>query len=76
MDIEAVIAALGGRYDPAEAEAIKRVLREYGGKIPDEQLISEAVRRCRSSGGAGADLARPNSLVNVLFATGSGRQNS
>ncbi len=42
MDIEAVIAALGGRYDADEAEVIERVLREYGGTIPDEQLISEA----------------------------------
>ena len=42
MDIEAVIAALGGRYDADEAEVIKRVLREYGGTIPDAQLIEEA----------------------------------
>ena len=42
MDIEAVIAALGTHYDPAEAEVIERVLREYGGTVPDEQLISEA----------------------------------
>ncbi len=42
MDIDAVIAALGGRYDADEAEVIERVLREHGGTIPDEQLISEA----------------------------------
>ena len=42
VNIEAVIAALGGRYDADEAEVIERVLREYGGTIPDEQLISEA----------------------------------
>ena len=42
MDIEAVIAALGGRFDADEAEVIEGVLREYGGTGPDEQLISEA----------------------------------
>ena len=42
MNIEAVIAALGGRYDADEAEVIERVLREYGGTVPDQQLISEA----------------------------------
>jgi len=40
--IDAVIAELGGRYDADEAEVIERVLREYGGTIPDAQLISEA----------------------------------
>ncbi len=42
MDTEPVIAALGGRYDADEAAVIERVLREYGGTIPDDQLISEA----------------------------------
>jgi len=42
MNIEAVIAALGGRYDADETEGIERVLREYGGTVPDQQLISEA----------------------------------
>ena len=42
MNIDAVIAALGGRFDADEAEVIERVLREYGGTVPDEQLISEA----------------------------------
>jgi hypothetical protein len=50
MEIESVIAALGTHYDPAEAEVIERVLaeviervlQEYGGTMPDEQLISEA----------------------------------
>ena len=42
MNIEAVIAALGGRYDAGEAAVIARVLREYGGTMPDAQLISEA----------------------------------
>ena len=42
MDIEAIIAALGGRYDADEVEVIERVLREYGGTVPDQQLIEEA----------------------------------
>jgi len=42
MDIDAIIAALGGRYDADETEVIERVLREYGGTIPDAQLIEEA----------------------------------
>ena len=43
MNIDAVIAALGGRYAADEAEVIERVLREYGGTtVPDKQLISEA----------------------------------
>jgi hypothetical protein len=56
MDIEAVVAALDTRYDPAEAEVIARVLTEYGGTMPDEQLISEAAlalaifRRGRAGG--------------------------
>ena len=42
MDIESVIEALGSRFDAAEAAVIERVLREYGGTVPDQQLISEA----------------------------------
>ena len=42
MNIEAVIAELGGRYTTAEATIIARVLREYNGTVPDQQLISEA----------------------------------
>jgi len=42
VDIEAVVAALGTRFDPAEAALIERMLREYGGTIPDGQLIEEA----------------------------------
>jgi tellurite resistance protein len=42
VNIEAVVAALGGRYDADEAEVIERVLRQYGGTIPDAQLIEEA----------------------------------
>ncbi len=41
MDIEAVIAALGTQYDPAEAAIAERMLREYAGTIPDKQLIEE-----------------------------------
>lgn len=41
MDIDAVIAALGGRYDADEAAIIERMLREYGGVIPDNQLLEE-----------------------------------
>lgn len=41
MDIEAVIAALGDHYTPDEAAIIERMLREYGGTIPDKQLLSE-----------------------------------
>ena len=42
MNIEAVIAALGGRYDADESAAIERVLRENHGTVPDQQLIEEA----------------------------------
>ena len=42
MDIEAGMAALGGRYDANEAAIIGRVLRDHHGAVPDEQLISEA----------------------------------
>jgi hypothetical protein len=42
VNIEAVIAALGGHYSADEAEVIERVLREHGGTVPDQQLISEA----------------------------------
>jgi len=41
MDIEAVIAALGGRFDADEAAETERVLREYGATIPHWQLIEE-----------------------------------
>ena len=41
MDIEAVIEALGTRFDADEAAIAERMLREYGGTSPDEQLISE-----------------------------------
>jgi len=41
MDIEQVIAALDERFDPAEAEIVKRLLRKYSGTIPDRQLLDE-----------------------------------
>ena len=42
MDIAAVTAALGSRFDADETEVVERVLREYGGTVPDAHLISEA----------------------------------
>jgi len=42
VDIEAVIEALGSRFDADEAEVVKRVLAEYSGNIPETQLIEEA----------------------------------
>ena len=41
MHTEAVIAALGGRFDADEAAIAERMLREYGGTIPDAQLVEE-----------------------------------
>ena len=41
MDIEQVVAALGSRFEPDEAAVVERLLLEYGGKIPDQQLIDE-----------------------------------
>ena len=39
MDVEALIAALGDRFDPAEAAIAERMLRAYAGTMPDAQLI-------------------------------------
>jgi len=55
MDIEAVIKALGTRFDTDEAAIAERMLREYGGTVPDDQLMSEiglaiAVHRRRGRG--------------------------
>ena len=36
-----MIEALGTRYDADEAAIAERLLREYGGTIPDAQLLSE-----------------------------------
>ena len=41
MDVEQVIAALGDRFDPAEAEIVERLLRKYSGTVPDRQLLDE-----------------------------------
>ena len=41
VDIEAVIAALGEHYDADETAVIERVPRQYGGTVPDQQLIEE-----------------------------------
>ena len=41
VDVEQVIAALGERFDPAEAEIVERLLRKYGGTIPDPQLVDQ-----------------------------------
>ena len=41
MDIGAVIAELGDRFDPAGAVIVERMLREYGGTVPDSQLVEE-----------------------------------
>ena len=41
MNVEAVIAALGTRFDPDEAAIAGWMLREYGGTIPDAQLVEE-----------------------------------
>jgi hypothetical protein len=41
MDIEALLAELDGRYTTAEAAIIGEMLREYGGTIPNKQLIEE-----------------------------------
>jgi hypothetical protein len=40
-DIDAVIAALGDHYSAERAAIVERMLREYAGTIPDEQLIEE-----------------------------------
>jgi len=42
VDIEAIIEALGSRFDADETAVIERVLRQHGGTIPDAQLIEEA----------------------------------
>ncbi len=41
VDIEAVIAGLGTVFDADEAAIAEKLLREYGGRIPDKQLIEE-----------------------------------
>jgi hypothetical protein len=41
MDVAAVIAALDTRFDADEAAIAERMLREYVGTMPDQQLIEE-----------------------------------
>ncbi len=41
MDIELVIAQLGSRFDADETGIAERMLREFGGTIPDAQLVEE-----------------------------------
>ena len=41
MDVGAVIAALGSRFTPDEAAIAERLLREFSGSIPDNQLMEE-----------------------------------
>ena len=41
MDADAVIAALGDRFDPDEAAIVERMLHEHSGTVPDAQLIEE-----------------------------------
>ena len=41
VDIDAVVAGLGTRFNPDEAAIAERLLREYGGTIPDGQLVEE-----------------------------------
>ena len=40
-DIEALIAALGTRFNPDEAAIAERTLRELDGTVPNRQLIEE-----------------------------------
>ena len=41
VDIEAVIAALGSRFDAEETALIEQMLRDLHGTMPDSQLIKE-----------------------------------
>lgn len=50
MEVDQIVAALGGRYDRDESAIIERMLRDCAGTVPDAQLIEEiglalAVRR-------------------------------
>jgi hypothetical protein len=65
MAIEAIVAALDTRLDPAEAAIAERMLREYGGTIPDNQLIEEiglALAVWRRTTGARSQVRVPSSL--------------
>jgi hypothetical protein len=41
VNIEAVIEALGSRFDADEVVIIETMLRELGGTMPDRQMIEE-----------------------------------
>jgi hypothetical protein len=41
VDVDAVIAALCGRFDTDEAAIIERLLRENAGTVTDNQLLEE-----------------------------------
>ena len=41
MNIDAVIARLGEVFTTDEAAIAERMVRDYGGTIPDKQLLSE-----------------------------------
>ena len=41
MNIEAVIAALGTRFDADETAIVEEYFRNHHGTVPDKQLLSE-----------------------------------
>jgi len=52
VDIDAVVEALPGRFRPAEAALVERILRDLGRTVPYRQLVEEiglaiAVHRTR-----------------------------
>ena len=56
--LELLIESLGTVFDAEESVIIERLLREYGGTIPDSQLVSEmglalAIHRRQTGTGVG-----------------------
>lgn len=56
--MELLIESLGTVFDAEESVIIERLLREYGGTIPDTQLVSEvglalAIHRRQTGTGVG-----------------------
>ena len=41
MDVDAVVAALGTRFNPDDAAVVERMLRDHADTIPDSQLVEE-----------------------------------
>ena len=41
MDLDAIIAALGERFDADEAAIAERMLRDLAGTIPERQMVEE-----------------------------------